>query len=642
MLTLALCLVAPLQTTWHVDSAGTAPGSGTAADPYTRVDYAVAQATTLAGDTVLVEPGIYANEAIDFAGKDLVVRSTGGPQNTVLEGLVAPTFSAPILRLASGESLSSRLEGFTLAAQAGDWVNGFEGQGGAIYCEASDVTLQNLIIRQSTIPHYGPAEQGAGIYVAGGTLEITDSVFEDLAPDISLNFGGGIYATQSDVRLTDCTMQRCAATQGAGIYATSSSINALGSTFKDAAFGSQGGAGGAMALFNSSLVMLECEVTGNRPGYEGAGILAESGSTLDVRDSLFANNRDFTDPYRGAGIHMATGVSATVTGSTFRGNEGQFGAAIYGAADIMDCLFENNVAYGAGQYGCGGGAISGSGTVTRSIFSGNTATDTFTQGGGAIRGTWAVDHCTFVNNTALNSNGTLVPSTAAGEIAISNSIIRGGTAPRISPTLGAATYSNIEGGFLGQGNFDLPESFWPDFALLPDSPSIDSADPAAPLDADGTRSDRGAIPFDAFRCEAGCAGSLGTSICNANPNSTGQGAVLTALGDSTVSENRFVLNVTDSPAGSLGFFLASQTTGNQMLGGGSQGLLCLGGNILRFSNTVLDDRGVGVVSSRPDLSAFPQGNMVMAGETWNFQYWFRDANPQSTSNTSSALSVVFQ
>ena len=29
------------------------------------------------------------------------------------------------------------------------------------------------------------------------------------------------------------------------------------------------------------------------------------------------------------------------------------------------------------------------------------------------------------------------------------------------------------------------------------------------------------------------------------------------------------------------------------------------------------------------------------GETWNFQYWFRDANPQTTSNTSPAVAVEF-
>ncbi len=65
------------QTTWFVDAAGTAPGTGTPSDPYTRVDFAVAQATTVSGDLVFVEPGIYQDEAIDFLGKDLHVFSRG-------------------------------------------------------------------------------------------------------------------------------------------------------------------------------------------------------------------------------------------------------------------------------------------------------------------------------------------------------------------------------------------------------------------------------------------------------------------------------------------------------------------------------------------------------------------------------------
>jgi hypothetical protein len=182
---------------------------------------------------------------------------------------------------------------------------------------------------------------------------------------------------------------------------------------------------------------------------------------------------------------------------------------------------------------------------------------------------------------------------------------------------------------------------WPDYALLPDSPSIDAGDPFSTFDDDGTVRDLGAFPFDPLRCQLGCDGRLGAEICIANPNSTGVPAQLSGLGQDAASANVLVLNVTDSPVDSLGYFLASRTQGNQMLGGGSQGLLCLGGNLLRFSDTVLTDRGTGTVSFRADLDQFPQGTVVQAGETWFMQYWFRDANPQATSNTSSAVEISF-
>jgi hypothetical protein len=33
---------------------------------------------------------------------------------------------------------------------------------------------------------------------------------------------------------------------------------------------------------------------------------------------------------------------------------------------------------------------------------------------------------------------------------------------------------------------------------------------------------------------------------------------------------------------------------------------------------------------------------VLAGETWNFQAWYRDLNPTTTSNFTNAVSIAFQ
>ena len=62
------------QTNWYVDVNGTPPGTGTQADPYTSIDYALRQPTTLGGDTVLVAPGTY-YETIRYYGKAVTVKS---------------------------------------------------------------------------------------------------------------------------------------------------------------------------------------------------------------------------------------------------------------------------------------------------------------------------------------------------------------------------------------------------------------------------------------------------------------------------------------------------------------------------------------------------------------------------------------
>ncbi len=49
-------------------------------------------------------------------------------------------------------------------------------------------------------------------------------------------------------------------------------------------------------------------------------------------------------------------------------------------------------------------------------------------------------------------------------------------------------------------------------------------------------------------------------------------------------------------------------------------------------------------SLQVDLNAIPVNppQPALAGETWNFQCWFRDNNPALTSNFTDGLSVTFQ
>jgi hypothetical protein len=54
---------------------------------------------------------------------------------------------------------------------------------------------------------------------------------------------------------------------------------------------------------------------------------------------------------------------------------------------------------------------------------------------------------------------------------------------------------------------------------------------------------------------------------------------------------------------------------------------------------VLTSGAAGTVSLVLDLTAVPQptGSVpALAGDTWNWQYWYRDANPTVTSNFSNA------
>ena len=139
--------------------------------------------------------------------------------------------------------------------------------------------------------------------------------------------------------------------------------------------------------------------------------------------------------------------------------------------------------------------------------------------------------------------------------------------------------------------------------------------------------------------------TLGMAYCTPGvPNSTGRPSEISARGSSAASDNMLRLDVRWLPRQTFGYLITSLTQDTVPGAGGSQGTLCLGGSVGRFSQQAQQSGADGAFSLPVDLSAVPQPNgsvQVMAGQTWNFQCWHRDANPAVTSNFSNGISVTF-
>ena len=139
---------------------------------------------------------------------------------------------------------------------------------------------------------------------------------------------------------------------------------------------------------------------------------------------------------------------------------------------------------------------------------------------------------------------------------------------------------------------------------------------------------------------------VGTPYCSAVPNSTGAPSSIMGIGSAVASDNDLTLVVTDLPVGAFGFFVVSAEQIVVLNPGGSQGNLCNGSFMMaRYSNSMQTADSNGLVSMPLNLAAlpFPGGAVsVAAGETWNWQLWHRDSNPDPTSNFSNALAVTFQ
>ena len=152
----------------------------------------------------------------------------------------------------------------------------------------------------------------------------------------------------------------------------------------------------------------------------------------------------------------------------------------------------------------------------------------------------------------------------------------------------------------------------------------------------------GAVTTLTLEFEIQSAGSLGSSYCGpAVNNSTGGPGVITALGSSVASTGNLSLSASSLPNNQFAYYLASQTQAFVMGPGGSAGNLCLGGTIGRFNSQVGSTGGTGTFGITVNTGAIPTSpsQPILAGQTWNFQLWYRDAG--GTSNFTDAVSVPF-
>lgn len=133
------------------------------------------------------------------------------------------------------------------------------------------------------------------------------------------------------------------------------------------------------------------------------------------------------------------------------------------------------------------------------------------------------------------------------------------------------------------------------------------------------------------------------TYCQANINSTGGVGTMASPGSFRVADNAFDLVASGLPAAQFAFFVASRTPGFVTNPGGSQGNLCLSGSLIRFNMQVGQTSAAGEFNQSLDLTSFPTmpSGPVLAGDTWHFQLWHRDMNPQPTSNFTEGLAVTF-
>jgi hypothetical protein len=143
------------------------------------------------------------------------------------------------------------------------------------------------------------------------------------------------------------------------------------------------------------------------------------------------------------------------------------------------------------------------------------------------------------------------------------------------------------------------------------------------------------------------AGGVGTNYCTANANSTGQTGLISGAGSASVAANNLTLEASRLPLNSFGYFLTSLSQAVTPNPGGSQGILCIGGQIGRYTGPgqIKNSGATGAFSLLLNLTQIPTPTgfvPAVVGQTRYFQCWHRDAVAgNATSNFTNGLGVTF-
>lgn len=291
---------------------------------------------------VLVAPGTYsgaANRGLDFGGRDIWLRASGGAAQTIidLEG------AGRLLSLTGGETLASRLDGFTVR-------NGYMASCGiAVHLENASLDIRGCVFEDNRSGRRETYDHGDGQ---------TETWWTDACSTAA------IYASGAPVRITGTVFRRNASTEtmygGMGTDSAGALVlaDADGSVVEDCLFlGNSGRGAGAVALYGTEAIFRRCRFRRNVSLTGGGGVSASAlwdwetggadGGSVVLESCLLLGNRAFGDH---SDLLVGAGCTATLRHVTASGGTSRGGHAIRleGDADISDSILDGALSLGEG------------------------------------------------------------------------------------------------------------------------------------------------------------------------------------------------------------------------------------------------------------------------------------------------------
>jgi hypothetical protein len=384
----------------------------------TAIDAAVS------GDTIEADPGTY-NEAIDFNGKSIIVRSSSDdPNNTIIDG---STVSANnVVRCVNGEDPNTLLQGFTITGGNATGGQSVGGRGGGMVIFSSNPTVVNCHFTGNSA-----AIDGGGLYILDGNSEISSCHF---TANIADSDGGGLGCVFSNPVITNCSFSGNVGVVGGGLSLDSGSDGLITQcTFSEntALLG-----GGIYSLGNSDPTIVSCTFSGNTATDVGGGVFILNGDFV-ISDCLFNGN---TAANEGGGMSIRDTVNASMFNCVFHGNTATDGGGIH-VGSFTDPVIVNTIFSGNTASNFGGGLFASVTTNTDVInctFSANAAS---TRSGGIYN--------SESNTTIINSIFWRNFRSNNGNMGSDDQVFNAGN------TTSSVNYSLVQGGWSGHGGVGI-------------------------------------------------------------------------------------------------------------------------------------------------------------------------------------------
>lgn len=289
------------------------------------------------GDEIIVAPGTYI-EFIDFHGKAIRLKSSDGPDVTIIEGTGRDD---GVVQCINGEDANTVLDGFAITGG-----NGMP-YGGGMRNENSSPTIRNCVFKKNT-----SASAGGGMYNLNSNPKISNCIFIDN----SGSDGGGIYNQNSAPCITQCEFSENHVTNDGGAVVNDASSSVIsncifvGNTSVDD--------GGALRNFrNANSLLVNCLFYMNMADRHGGGIVNEESDTTIINCTFTENRARVNGGGMNLGFQAAGEKSPTVANSIFWMNTDNNGANIDESAQIHITRGTPTVSYCDIQGGWSGGGI---------------------------------------------------------------------------------------------------------------------------------------------------------------------------------------------------------------------------------------------------------------------------------------------